>query len=80
MSTGVSRSWNTRSAAVIADWRTAYFCEKSRIGMKNFCTYSMNATSVPKAIAPRRISPELAQTTRPIEIELTASTIENSAA
>jgi hypothetical protein len=54
--------------------------EKSRIGMKNFWMYSMNATSVPNAITPFTIWPEPYQTTSAIAIELTASMIENSVA
>ena len=59
---GVSSSSKTRSADDMADCITAYFVEKSRIGTKNFCMYSMKATSVPNASAPARIWPPPYQT------------------
>ena len=76
----MSSSSKTRSADAIADCMTAYLVEKSRIGMKKRCMYSMNATSVPKAIAPARMWPDAYQTMSATEMLASASTIENSAA
>ena len=43
----VSSSWKMRSLAAIAPCITAYFCERSRTGMKNLLMYSMNTTTTP---------------------------------
>ena len=50
--TGWSSNSKMRSDDDMADCMTAYLVEKSRIGTKKRCMYSMKATSVPKARAP----------------------------
>src|ERR1700693_2882554 len=78
--TGWSSNSKMRSDDDMADCMTAYLVEKSRIGTKKRCMYSMKDTNVPKARAPAMISPPPYQMMTPSVIELTASTIENKVA
>ena len=63
--------------AVMADWSVVYLVLNSRMGTKNFCMYSMNATSVPSATSPRPTWPAPYHNINAMQMALMASTREN---